>query len=59
MAKLIEIYCDVDDFCPLFIGQWQQTLLENEEIKRRRACKLSPAEIMTIVIRFYQSPHWI
>ena len=55
MDKLIETYCDVDDFCQLFTEQWQQTLLENGEIKRRRPCRLSISEIMTIVIHFHQS----
>jgi hypothetical protein len=55
MNKLVETYCDVDDFCELFIEQWQCTLLENGELKRRRDCKLSPAEVMTIIIHFHQS----
>jgi hypothetical protein len=55
MDKLVETYCDVDDFCELFIEQWQRTLLENGELKRRRDCKLSPAEVMTIIIHFHQS----
>ena len=55
MDKLIETFCDVDDFCQLFIPQWQQQLIESGERKRRRACKLSPAEIMTIIIHFHQS----
>ena len=55
MNKLIETYCDVDDFCQLFIPHWQRILLENGEIKRNRACRLSPAEVMTIIIHFYQS----
>ncbi|OXX39626.1 IS982 family transposase [Vibrio sp. V09_P4A23P171] len=55
MNKLVEIYCDVDDFCQLFIEQWQKTLLEDGAIKRRRACRLSTAEIMTIIIHFHQS----
>jgi hypothetical protein len=46
MDKLIETYCDVDDFC---------ALLENGDIKRRRACRLSPSEVMTIIIHFHQS----
>lgn len=50
MDKLIETFCDVDDFCQLFIEQWQQQLIESGEPKRRRACKLSPSEIMTILI---------
>lgn len=55
MDKLVETYCDVDDFCQLFIEQWQATLLEDGSIKRRRACRLSAAEIMTIIIYFHQS----
>ncbi len=55
MNKLIETFCDVDDFCKLFIEQWRKQLLENGTIKRQRACRLSPAEIMTIIIHFHQS----
>ncbi len=55
MDKLVDLFCDVDDFCELFIAQWQQSLIERGEIKRRRACRLSPAEMMTIVIHFHQS----
>ncbi len=55
MDKLIETFCDVDDFCKLFIEQWRKQLLENGTIKRQRACRLSPAEIMTIIIHFHQS----
>ncbi|EWH08050.1 transposase, IS4 family protein, partial [Catenovulum agarivorans DS-2] len=55
MDKLIETFCDVDDFCKQFIEQWHKTLLESGERKRRRACNLSPAEIMTILIHFHQS----
>ena len=55
MNKLIETYCDVDDFCQLFIKQWQRMLLETGEIKRCRPCRLSPAEVMTIIIHFHQS----
>ncbi|KMT66878.1 IS982 family transposase [Catenovulum maritimum] len=55
MDKLIETYCDVDDFCELFIEKWQTILISNGEMKRRRACRLSPAEVMTIIIHFHQS----
>ncbi|MFL0838461.1 hypothetical protein ACJO1V_17990 [Vibrio parahaemolyticus] len=40
MDKLIETFCDVDDFCQLFIEQWQQQLIENGELTRRRPCKI-------------------
>ena len=55
MNKLVETYCDVDDFSKLFFPSWQRILLENGEIKRRRACRLSPSEVMTIIIHFHQS----
>ena len=57
MNKLVETYCDVDDFSKLFFPSWQRILLENGEIKRRRACRLSPSEVMTIIIHFHQSHH--
>lgn len=55
MNKLVETFCDVDDFCQLFIPHWQRLLLDNGEMKRNRACRLSPAEVMTIIIHFHQS----
>ena len=55
MNKLVETYCDVDDFCQLFIPHWQRLLLDNGEMKRNRPCRLSPAEVMTIIIHFHQS----
>lgn len=55
MDKLIETYCDFDDFCQEFIEQWQRLLVENSEVKRQRACRLSIAEIMTIIIHIHQS----
>ena len=55
MDKLIDTFCDVNDLCQLFIAQWQQQFIDSGERKRRRACKLSPAEIMTIIIHFHQS----
>ena len=55
MDKLIETFCDVDDFCQLFIEPWQKHLIEHGEKQRRRQCQLSPAEIMTILIHFHQT----
>jgi hypothetical protein len=55
MNKLVELYCDVDDFCSAFLPAWQQTLLESGERKRHRACRMSASEIMTIIIAFHMS----
>ena len=53
--SLLEIFCDVDDFCQHFEPQWQQFQLGNGLRKRRRKCGLCLSEIMTIIINFHQS----
>lgn len=55
MDNLIDTYCDVDDFCKIFIPEWETCLITNGEIKRRRVKRMSNAEIMTIIISFHQS----
>lgn len=53
--KLIETFCDVDDFCLLFFPAWEAQQLSAQTKKRRRDTQLSPSEIMTILIYFHQS----
>nr|WP_211294068.1 hypothetical protein [Vibrio gangliei] len=55
MINLEAIYTDVDDFCLLFIPQWEAHLIESGLKQRRRPSKLSESEVMTIVIAFHQS----
>jgi len=55
MNNLIGTFCDVDDFCKVFIPEWEARLITNGEIKRRRVKRMSNAEIMTIIISFHQS----
>lgn len=55
MDKLIQLFCDVDDFCRFFIPQWKKQLLGDGKIKRQRASRLSMSEIITIMIHFHQS----
>lgn len=57
MNNLVETFCDVDDFCEVFIPAWEQTLIANGDMKRRREKRMTPAEIMTIIIGFHQSHH--
>ncbi|VAW96723.1 Mobile element protein, partial [hydrothermal vent metagenome] len=28
MDKIVEIFCDVDDFCTVFIPEWEKPLIE-------------------------------
>ena len=55
MNNLVETFCDVDDFCKVFIPKWENTLIEYGSIKRRSEKRMSPCEIMTILISFHQS----
>lgn len=53
--SLLELFCDVDDFCQSFEPEWQRHLLQSQSIKRVRVAQLSISEIMTIMIHFHQS----
>jgi len=55
MESLTELFCDVDDFCQVFLPMWRKQLLSAGEIQRRRKRSLSVSEIMTILIHFHQS----
>lgn len=57
MNKLVEIYCDVDDFCQRFRPEWEKPLLSSRTRRRRRAGRMQASEIMTIIILFHHSNH--
>lgn len=57
MNKLVEIFCDVDDFCPVFIPELEKQLLFGGSQKRRRSGRMMMSEIMTIIIAFHMSSH--
>lgn len=57
MNKLTEIFCDVDDFCHVFMPEWEKTLLSDGTRKRNRRSRMSMSEVMTIIIAFHMSNH--
>ena len=57
MNKLVELFCDVDDFCKVFIPQWHQQQLNDGQVKRQRKGRMTESEIMTIIISFHMSNH--
>lgn len=57
MMNLDELFCDIDDFCRLFLPAWHRQLLTSGEGQRRRASRLTLSEIMTILIYFHQSQY--
>src|SRR5205814_539767 len=55
MRSLVELFCDVDDFCQTFEPQWEKQLIGSGTRQRRRAGQMHLSEMMTIVIHFHQS----
>lgn len=53
--SLLELFCDVDDFCQLHEDVYEQHLLTAGHVKRIRRPQLSTGEMMTIIIHFHQS----
>ena len=53
--KRLKLFCEVDDFCLIFIPLWNMTLLQHGVIYRVKEPRLSVSEIMTIIIHFHQS----
>ena len=54
MDTLVTLYCLVDDFMQAFMPQWSKTLLTDRQ-QRHKPSRLSPSEVMTIIIHFHQS----
>ncbi len=57
MDSLVEMFCDVDDFCQEFQPHWEKQQLTAGVKRRRRAGQLCLSEIMTIIIHFHQSSY--
>ena len=57
MNKLVEIFCDVDDFCRVFIPELEKQLIADGSQKRKRSSQMSMSEIMTIIIAFHMFHH--
>lgn len=53
--NLEELYCLVDDFCKIFIPEWEKTLVKTGIRKRKRKGQLSDSELITIYLLFQSS----
>ena len=52
---IVQLFCDVDDFCQWFLPRWQRYQLTDGGHKRLRQGQLSLSEVMTLVILFHHS----
>lgn len=55
MDRLVEIFCEMDDFCKMFLPQWEAYLLGEGKSNRGPDPGLSLSEIMTILVLFHGS----
>ena len=46
MNKLVDIFCDVDDFCRVFIPEWEKHQLADDSRKRQRDSRMTTSEIV-------------
>ena len=46
---LVELFCVIDDFCIIFLPQWNAKMLKNGQKKRIKVGKMTVSEIMTRV----------
>jgi len=53
--SILDLYCSVDAFWQRFEPWWERELLASGRRRRRRATRLHPAVILTILILFQQS----
>ena len=53
--SLLELFCDIDDFCQQFVPAWERQRIACQERRRCRAGQLSLSESMTILVYFHQS----
>ena len=52
--SLLELFCEIDDFCQEFEAGWHQGLLSDGSKKRNRKGNMSLSELLTIVVYFHQ-----
>lgn len=55
--SLLELFCDIDDFCQRFVPEWNRQRLTHGECQRQRNGRLSLSEMMTILVYFHQSSY--
>lgn len=55
--SLLELFCSIDDFCQKYEPWIHPVMLENGVAHRRRACRMSLSELMTLVVHFHQKQY--
>lgn len=53
MKNITKIYCEIDDFCKIFVPEFNKQLISTGNKKRNKPSKLSVSEVITIMILFH------
>lgn len=57
MSALLDMFCDIDDFCNRFEPVFEAHLLARGAFQRRRKPRLALSEIMTIIVHFHRTSY--
>src|SRR3954465_9383264 len=56
LDRIVEVFCEVDDFCQAFVPQWEASLMGTGGPARRGPEPgMSPSEIITLLLVFHSS----
>jgi hypothetical protein len=55
MESLVELFCDIDDFCQVFMLVLENHLLANGMIQCRQPQSLCVNKVISILINFHKS----
>src|SRR5689334_2241296 len=56
LDRIVEVFCEVDDFCQAFVPQWEASLLGTDgPAPRGPQPGLSPSEIITLLLVLHSS----
>jgi hypothetical protein len=57
LTPIVEIFCDIDDFCKEYFHNNATNLLPNPERIRYKPCTMSVSEIICIIVLFHMSQY--
>lgn len=53
--QVTKLFCDIDDFCKVFLSSMKKSMFPQKKRIRHRKFKMSESEVMTLLILFHQS----
>lgn len=57
MSALLDMFCDIDDFCNRFEPVFEAHLLASGAVQRRRKPRLALSLVLTIFVHFHRTSY--